>query len=108
MRAHLVRGLVAATLTLGALAGASAVAGAAAPGVPAASASAPDLARGACDARDNLGEVANNFISRCRKAGIRQRFPGEHYGDKLGYLMKCRTESCNRAWKLLQDGRWKK
>ncbi|MEU8137685.1 hypothetical protein [Streptodolium elevatio] len=108
MRANLVRGLVAAALTLGTLAGAPAVAGAAAPGLPAASAAAPDLARGVCDARDNLGEIANNFISRCRKAGIRQRFPGQHYGDTLGYLKQCRTDSCNTAWKLLQDGRWKK
>ncbi|WTW99724.1 hypothetical protein OG216_43085 [Streptomycetaceae bacterium NBC_01309] len=112
MRAHLLRGLVAAALTLGTLAGAPAVAGAAAPGLPATAAAAPnhapDLARGACDARDNLGEIANNFISRCRKAGIRQRFPGQHYGDTLGYLKQCRTDSCNTAWKLLQDGRWKK
>lgn len=115
MRAHLLRGLVAAALTLGTLAGAPAVAGAAAPGLPATAAApdlapdlAPELARGACDARDNLGEIANNFISRCRKAGIRQRFPGQHYGDTLGYLKQCRTDSCNTAWKLLQDGRWKK
>lgn len=107
MRAHLVRGLVAASLALGALTVAP-VAVAVAPGAPTAPVSAPDLARGACDANDNLGEVANNFISRCRKAGIRQVFPGQHYDDKLGDLKNCREASCKTAWKLLNDNRWKK
>lgn len=79
-----------------------------APAAPAASVALPDLARGACDAGDNLGEIANNFISRCRKASIRQVFPGEHYDDRLGEIRSCGAKSCKTAWKLLNDGRFKK
>ncbi|UGQ12973.1 hypothetical protein LO772_04950 [Yinghuangia sp. ASG 101] len=97
------RGLLAAALAVGALTGAPAVSHAAQPAAP-----AGISVRGACDAGDNLGEIANNFISRCRKASIRQVFPGEHYGDTLGEIRDCRTKSCKTAWKLLNDGRFKK
>ncbi|MGW8777807.1 hypothetical protein ACWGNM_07005 [Streptomyces sp. NPDC055796] len=62
----------------------------------------------ACVAGENLGEIANNFISRCRKGSIRQAFPGEHLGDTLGYVRGCGLKSCNTAWKLLNDNRFKK
>lgn len=62
----------------------------------------------ACVAGENLGEIANNFISRCRKGSIRQAFPGEHYGDSLGYIRGCGLSSCKTAWKLLNDNRFKK
>ncbi|MFE9555196.1 hypothetical protein ACFYMW_39455 [Streptomyces sp. NPDC006692] len=62
----------------------------------------------ACVANENLGEIATNFISRCRRGSIRQVFPGQHYGDTLGYLKGCRESSCNTAWKLLNDNRFKK
>ncbi|MFF4364495.1 hypothetical protein [Streptomyces sp. NPDC001594] len=62
----------------------------------------------ACVANESLGEVATNFISRCRRGSIRQVFPGQHYGDTLGYLKGCRASSCNTAWKLLNDNRFKK
>lgn len=62
----------------------------------------------ACVANENLGEIATNFISRCRRGSIRQVFPGQHYGDTLGYLKNCRASSCNTAWKLLNDNRFKK
>lgn len=62
----------------------------------------------ACAANESLGEIATNFISRCRRGSIRQVFPGQHYGDTLGYLKGCRESSCNTAWKLLNDNRFKK
>ncbi|MEV6548558.1 hypothetical protein AB0M57_07565 [Streptomyces sp. NPDC051597] len=70
--------------------------------------STPVTAADACAANDNLGEIANNFISRCRKASIRQVFPGQHYGDSLGHIKDCRDSSCKTAWKLLNDNRFKK
>ncbi len=30
-----------------------------------------------CIANNNLGDIADSFISRCRKGSIRQEFPGE-------------------------------
>lgn len=60
-----------------------------------------------CAANDNLGEIANNFISRCRKGAIRSVFPGQHYGDTLGYIKGCGESSCKTAWKLLNDNRFK-
>ncbi|MFF4850795.1 hypothetical protein [Streptomyces sp. NPDC001194] len=85
-------------------------------GVPAGAAAAParlpaqSTARfsDACAAGENLGEIANNFISRCRRGSIRQAFPGEHYGDSLGYIRGCGRGSCRTAWKLLNDNRFKK
>ncbi|MCX4625697.1 MULTISPECIES: hypothetical protein [unclassified Streptomyces] len=78
-------------------------------GVPAAGlAAVPVQPSDACVASDNLGEIANNFISRCRKGSIRQAFPGEHYGDSLGYIRGCGLKSCQTAWKLLNDNRFKK
>jgi hypothetical protein len=72
--------------------------------VPAVAVSVAD----ACSADDNPGEIATNFISRCRKASIRQVFPGEHYGKSLGDIKNCGESSCRTAWKLLNDNRFKK
>ncbi|MDI2129922.1 hypothetical protein [Yinghuangia seranimata] len=83
----------------------------AAPEAFAATQAAPAAAvelRGPCDANDNLGEIANNFISRCRKGSIRSVFPGQHYGDTLGEIRNCAAASCKTAWKLLNDNRFKK
>ncbi|MFI5801627.1 hypothetical protein [Streptomyces sp. NPDC051561] len=66
------------------------------------------VAADVCSADENQGEVATNFISRCRMASIRQVFPGQHYGDTLGYLKGCGEKSCRTAWKLLNDNRFKK
>ncbi|MFG2149055.1 hypothetical protein ACGFRG_33370 [Streptomyces sp. NPDC048696] len=66
------------------------------------------VADDACAANDNLGEIANNFISRCRKGSIRSVFPGQHYGDTLGEIKGCGEASCKTAWKLLNDNRFKK
>ncbi|MFK8906519.1 hypothetical protein [Streptomyces sp. YS-3] len=80
-------------------------------GAPSPSAAAtitPVAAAEVCAANDNLGEIATNFISRCRQASIRQVFPGQHYGDSLGYIKDCGEKSCRTAWKLLNDNRFKK
>lgn len=111
---HERRGAVRALVTRCVLA--AVLAGGAATGLPTAAeaATAPvHLAPGhrlgdACAANDNLGEIATNFISRCRKGSIRSVFPGQHYGDTLGYLKGCRLSTCNTAWKLLNDNRFKK
>ncbi|GAA0338414.1 hypothetical protein [Streptomyces blastmyceticus] len=103
VRALLTRGVLAVVLAGGAVAGLPATAGATTGHV------APERYFGdVCVANENLGEIANNFISRCRKGSIRSVFPGQHYGDTLGYLKGCRERSCNTAWKLLNDNRFKK
>jgi hypothetical protein len=106
-RRRLARALAAALLACG-VATVTPAPALAAVGPAADTASHAHQLRGACDANDNLGEVANNFISRCRKASIRQVFPGQHYGDKLGDIKSCGTASCKTAWKLLNDNRFKK
>lgn len=109
MRRIIARGLMAAVLAVGGIVAVPGAAGAVggvegvvAPPVR------PALVFGACDANDNLGEVATNFISRCRKASIRQVFPGEHYDERLGEIKDCGARSCKTAWKLLNDNRFKK
>ncbi|MEV0093989.1 hypothetical protein [Streptomyces sp. NPDC050738] len=101
------RAVAAATVVVAALTGAPATATA----TDARTVSAHPVTAAAydpCAANDNLGEIANNFISRCRKASIRQVFPGQHYGDSLGYIKGCGERSCNTAWKLLNDNRFTK
>jgi hypothetical protein len=68
---------------------------------------APDLF-GNCKTNDNLGEVADSFISRCRKASIRAEFPGELLGETLGNIKRGNAANYKKAWKLLNDGRFKK
>ncbi len=63
---------------------------------------------GNCVANDNLGEVADSFISRCRKASIRSEFPGELLSETLGNIKKGKTARHKKAWKLLNDNRFKK
>jgi Domain of unknown function (DUF4157) len=63
---------------------------------------------GNCIANDNLGETADSFISRCRKASIRSEFPGELLSETLGNIKKGKTARHKKAWKLLNDNRFKK
>lgn len=105
MRALMIRCLLAAALAGGAVTGIPTDAAAATGPVRL----APEHHLGdTCVANESLGEIATNFISRCRRGSIRQVFPGQHYGDTLGYLKGCRASSCNTAWKLLNDNRFKK
>ncbi len=68
---------------------------------------APDIL-GNCVARDNLGETANSFISRCRKASIRLEFPSQLLSKTLGEIKNGSTATYRKAWKLLNDNRFKK
>lgn len=68
---------------------------------------APDLF-GNCKTKDNLGEIADSFISRCRKASIRAEFPGELLRETLGNIKRGNAANYKKAWKLLNDGRFKK
>ncbi|MFD1538284.1 hypothetical protein [Nonomuraea guangzhouensis] len=61
-----------------------------------------------CNARDNLSAIANDFISKCRKASIRQEFPSEFLPDTLGTIQKIKTARGKTAWKLLNDNRFKR
>jgi hypothetical protein len=55
-----------------------------------------------CEANANLGEVADSFISRCRKASIRREFPGEMLDRTLGEIKKGKTAAHKKAWKLFK------
>ena len=59
-----------------------------------------------CVAKDNLDEKADSFISRCRKASIRQEFPTELLNTTLGNIRRGKSKKYKRAWKLLNDGRF--
>ncbi|NOS89953.1 MAG: hypothetical protein HOP34_15700 [Methylococcaceae bacterium] len=63
---------------------------------------------GSCVANENLGEIADNFISRCCKGDMRREFPGELLAETLGSIKKGKTAKHKKAWKLLNEGRFKK
>lgn len=59
-----------------------------------------------CVARENPHEIADQFISRCRKASIRREFPSEYLHYNLAAIQNERTANGRKAWKLLNDGRF--
>lgn len=61
-----------------------------------------------CVASNNLGEIADSFISRCRKGSIRQEYPGELLNETLGKIKAGSAANYKKAWKLLNDGRFVK
>jgi hypothetical protein len=61
-----------------------------------------------CEANDNLSLFAESFISVCRKASIRREFPSEFLSSYLEDIKKNKSASGKKAWKLLNDGRFKK
>ena len=61
-----------------------------------------------CEANDNLSLLANTFISVCRKASIRREFPSEFLNSYLEDIKKNKSASGKKAWKLLNDSRFKK
>ncbi|QIS09041.1 hypothetical protein [Nocardia arthritidis] len=63
---------------------------------------------GNCTAGDNLGDKADSFISRCRKGSIRREFPGQLLQATLGEIKKGTSADYKKAWKLLNDNRFKK
>jgi hypothetical protein len=61
-----------------------------------------------CNYRDNLGEIAESYISCCRKASIRREFPSQHYYLTLAEIKSDRSGNGRKAYKLLNDGRFTK
>lgn len=61
-----------------------------------------------CDANSCLDETCRSFISRCRKGGIHSEFPGQFYDVKIRVVKEGKTDAHKKAWKLLNDGRFKK
>ena len=69
---------------------------------------APTFGGADCVAGNNLGETARSFISRCRKGSINREFPSELLDWTLEQIRNCTTAACRKAWKLLNDNRFKK
>lgn len=61
-----------------------------------------------CEANDNLSLLADTFISVCRKASIRREFPSEFLNSYLEDIKINKSASGKKAWKLLNDNRFKK
>lgn len=61
-----------------------------------------------CNYEDNLDERADSYISRCRKGGIRREFPSDYYGKTLREIKRDKSANGKKAYKLLNDGRFKK
>ncbi|MBA2662355.1 MAG: hypothetical protein H0U74_08665 [Bradymonadaceae bacterium] len=61
-----------------------------------------------CLANENLDEIADTFISRCRQAKIRQEFPSQLLTSRLGDIKKGKDADSKKAWKLLNDNRFAK
>lgn len=77
-------------------------------GCGSATAAFPPQCEPSCQARDNLWDVADSFISRCRKASIRREFPGQLYSTTLGDILRGSSADERKAWKLLNDRRFMK
>lgn len=61
-----------------------------------------------CTANDNLNITCKVFISRCRKGSINREFPSEFLDDKMSVVKKGSSAKHKKAWKLLNDNRFKK
>ena len=61
-----------------------------------------------CVAKNNSNVVASQYISKCRKGSIKSVYPAELLGKKLGEIRKGKSATYKRAWKLLNDSRFKK
>ena len=61
-----------------------------------------------CRYNDNLSATADSFISRCRQGRIRREFPTEFNNVTLRAIKADKTDDGKKAYKLLNDGRFKK
>ena len=61
-----------------------------------------------CNFNDNLSESADSFISRCRKGGIRREFPSEYNNVTLREIKRDKSDDGKKAYKLLNDRRFRK
>ncbi len=58
----------------------------------------------------NLALTANQFISKCCKASVRNEFPGELYDNTVRDIRdnRSRNDSYKTAWKLISRGEYRK
>ena len=61
-----------------------------------------------CRYNDSLSETADSFISRCRQGRIRREFPTELNNVTLRAIRADKSDDGKKAYKLLNDGRFKK
>jgi hypothetical protein len=61
-----------------------------------------------CQYQDNLNSTAESFISRCREGGINRQFPAQYYAVSLLEIKMDKSAEGKKAYKLLNDGRFKK
>lgn len=61
-----------------------------------------------CTAKYNLNETCQAFISRCCKGSIHSEFPSEFLDSKIDIVKKGNSAKHKKAWKLLNDNRFKK
>ncbi|WP_437606729.1 hypothetical protein WMF20_38145 [Sorangium sp. So ce834] len=61
-----------------------------------------------CNARRNPQETAMSFIGRCCKGSILRVFPSHLLSTRLEDIRKGKTYDYKKAWKLLNDNRFKK
>ncbi|MBA2662898.1 MAG: hypothetical protein H0U74_11420 [Bradymonadaceae bacterium] len=64
-----------------------------------------------CIAKENLDEIAENFIGRCKKGSILREFPTQYLPETLEKIKRDQDAGIGRAqtaWKLLSDKRFDK
>lgn len=61
-----------------------------------------------CRYNDSLSETADSFISRCRQGRIRREFPTAFNNVTLRAIKADKSDDGKKAYKLLNDGRFKK
>lgn len=61
-----------------------------------------------CKAGENLSEICQDFISRCRKGSIRGEFPEQFLEVTISTVKNGSSAEHKKAWKLLNDGRFDK
>lgn len=63
-----------------------------------------------CRYNDNLNVLADNFIGKCCKGSIRGEFPTQFLTEDLDFIKRASkvNRSAKKAYKLLNDGRFRK
>jgi hypothetical protein len=61
-----------------------------------------------CNTNKSLDEVAISFIGRCCKGSILREFPGQLLFTKIGEIRRGSTADHKKAWKLLNNSRFRK
>lgn len=61
-----------------------------------------------CNTNENLDEAAISFIGRCCKGSIFREFPGQLLFAKIAEIRRGTTADHKKAWKLLNNSRFRK